>query len=172
MLHCQTLAKRTDLRPLLPEVAMRDVFDAKYCSLHVRETNRAAIGLYRDTLGFTVNAVEKGYCEWSPWAYFVDPKLTDTTRPMLFSARIRRRRRGRFGYATRSAISRGTLPHQRLYLYLYPSYFKLLCFHNARSATVTVCYALVITTAPRHTDPSDDSSASPCSWTRSTACTC
>lgn len=44
---------------------MRDVFDAKYCSLHVRETNRAAIGLYRDTLGFTVNAVEKGYCEWS-----------------------------------------------------------------------------------------------------------
>lgn len=42
---------------------MRDVFDAKYVSLHVRETNRAAIGLYRDTLGFEVHAVEKGYCE-------------------------------------------------------------------------------------------------------------
>lgn len=50
---------------------MRDVFDAKYCSLHVRETNRAAIGLYRDTLGFTVNAVEKGYCELLLWPSFV-----------------------------------------------------------------------------------------------------
>ncbi|PWN43661.1 putative N-terminal acetyltransferase complex subunit ARD1 [Ceraceosorus guamensis] len=41
--------------------AMRDVFGAKYVSLHVRETNRAAIGLYRDTLGFEVHEVEKGY---------------------------------------------------------------------------------------------------------------
>jgi peptide alpha-N-acetyltransferase len=32
-------------------------------SLHVRQTNRAAIGLYRDTLGFEVHEVEKGYCE-------------------------------------------------------------------------------------------------------------
>lgn len=45
------------------ETAMRDVFDARYVSLHVRETNRAAIGLYRDTLGFEVHGVEKGYCE-------------------------------------------------------------------------------------------------------------
>lgn len=44
---------------------MRDVFGAKYVSLHVRETNRAAIGLYRDTLGFEVHGVEKGYCELS-----------------------------------------------------------------------------------------------------------
>ena len=42
---------------------MRDVFGAKYVSLHVRKSNRAAIGLYRDTLGFEVNEVEKGYCE-------------------------------------------------------------------------------------------------------------
>lgn len=42
---------------------MRDVFEAKYVSLHVRETNRAAIGLYRDALGFEVHGVEKGYCE-------------------------------------------------------------------------------------------------------------
>jgi hypothetical protein len=45
------------------ETAMRDVYGAKYVSLHVRQTNRAAIGLYRDTLGFTVHDVEKGYCE-------------------------------------------------------------------------------------------------------------
>jgi ribosomal protein S18 acetylase RimI-like enzyme len=42
---------------------MKDVFDAAYVSLHVRETNRAALALYRDTLGFTVSTVEKGYCE-------------------------------------------------------------------------------------------------------------
>ncbi|EST06044.1 GNAT domain protein [Kalmanozyma brasiliensis GHG001] len=41
--------------------AMRDVFGAKFVSLHVRQTNRAAIGLYRDTLGFEVHGVEKGY---------------------------------------------------------------------------------------------------------------
>lgn len=31
---------------------MVEVFDAHYVSLHVRKTNRAAIGLYRDTLHF------------------------------------------------------------------------------------------------------------------------
>ncbi len=46
------------------QVAMRDVFGARYCSLHVRKTNRAAIGLYRDTLGFEVHDTEKGYCEF------------------------------------------------------------------------------------------------------------
>mgnify|MGYP003715680799 CR=1 FL=1 len=43
--------------------AMSKIFGAKYVSLHVRKTNRAAIGLYRDTLGFDVNDVEKGYCK-------------------------------------------------------------------------------------------------------------
>lgn len=32
---------------------MVKVFNAHYVSLHVRKTNRAAIGLYRDTLKFT-----------------------------------------------------------------------------------------------------------------------
>ncbi len=31
---------------------MLEVFGAHYVSLHVRKTNRAAIGLYRDTLKF------------------------------------------------------------------------------------------------------------------------
>lgn len=48
--------------PPRAEMAMRDVFDADFVSLHVRRTNRAAIGLYRDTLGFEVHGVEKGYC--------------------------------------------------------------------------------------------------------------
>lgn len=45
----------------IAEEAMRDVFSAKFVSLHVRQTNRAAIGLYRDTLGFEVHGVEPGY---------------------------------------------------------------------------------------------------------------
>ncbi|KAJ3789020.1 acyl-CoA N-acyltransferase [Lentinula aff. detonsa] len=46
---------------LLSQEAMASVYKAQYVSLHVRETNKAAIGLYRDTLGFEVADVEKGY---------------------------------------------------------------------------------------------------------------
>ncbi|CED85077.1 acyl-n-acyltransferase [Phaffia rhodozyma] len=41
--------------------AMAAIYKAKYVSLHVRQTNRAAISLYRDSLGFKVVDVEKGY---------------------------------------------------------------------------------------------------------------
>lgn len=41
--------------------AMRDVFGAKYVSLHVRKTNRAALSLYQDTLGFTMKEIEEKY---------------------------------------------------------------------------------------------------------------
>ncbi|EFP87560.1 uncharacterized protein PGTG_13931 [Puccinia graminis f. sp. tritici CRL 75-36-700-3] len=41
--------------------AMRDVFGAIYVSLHVRKTNRAALSLYQDTLGFAVKEIEKKY---------------------------------------------------------------------------------------------------------------
>ena len=37
-------------------------YSAAYCSLHVRKSNRAALGLYRDTLGFEVQSIEKKYC--------------------------------------------------------------------------------------------------------------
>jgi peptide alpha-N-acetyltransferase len=42
---------------------MSEVYRAEYVSLHVRKSNRAAIGLYRDTLGFSSHQIEKGYCE-------------------------------------------------------------------------------------------------------------
>ena len=45
-----------------PEEAMASIYRASYVSLHVRKSNRAALALYRDTLGFTVKAIEKGYC--------------------------------------------------------------------------------------------------------------
>ncbi|KAK7054219.1 N-terminal acetyltransferase A complex catalytic subunit ard1 [Favolaschia claudopus] len=41
--------------------AMATIYRASYVSLHVRKSNRAALGLYRDTLGFTVEDIEKKY---------------------------------------------------------------------------------------------------------------
>ncbi|CAK1362662.1 N-terminal acetyltransferase A complex catalytic subunit ard1 [Cercospora beticola] len=41
--------------------AMFETFGAKYVSLHVRESNIAALSLYRDTLGFKVVATEAKY---------------------------------------------------------------------------------------------------------------
>jgi ribosomal protein S18 acetylase RimI-like enzyme len=38
-------------------------YNAAHITLHVRKSNRAAISLYRDSLGFEVNAMEKAYCE-------------------------------------------------------------------------------------------------------------
>jgi len=46
---------------LLSQQAMVDVYDASFVALHVRKTNNAALGLYRDTLGFSVDKVEKAY---------------------------------------------------------------------------------------------------------------
>ncbi|KAJ6473380.1 acyl-CoA N-acyltransferase [Mycena vitilis] len=46
---------------LLSQDAMIAVYKASFVSLHVRESNKAAISLYRDALGFQVKAVEAGY---------------------------------------------------------------------------------------------------------------
>jgi ribosomal protein S18 acetylase RimI-like enzyme len=42
---------------------MSEIYCAAYVSLHVRKSNKAAIALYRDSLGFSVHAVDKGYCK-------------------------------------------------------------------------------------------------------------
>lgn len=47
---------------LFAEEAMATVYRASYVSLHVRKSNRAALALYKDTLGFTVKEIEKKYC--------------------------------------------------------------------------------------------------------------
>jgi peptide alpha-N-acetyltransferase len=41
--------------------AMVEVYDAEYCSLHVRCGNKAAFTLYKDTLGFLINGTESKY---------------------------------------------------------------------------------------------------------------
>lgn len=49
-------------------------YNAAYVSLHVRKSNRAALSLYRDTLGFTVKSIEEKYCA-SVALYLVAGKL-------------------------------------------------------------------------------------------------
>lgn len=41
---------------------MASIYHASDVSLHVRKSNRAALGLYKDTLGFTVKSTESKYC--------------------------------------------------------------------------------------------------------------
>jgi N-alpha-acetyltransferase 10/11 len=40
---------------------MQESYGSKYCSLHVRYTNRAAYHLYSQTLNYEITEVEKGY---------------------------------------------------------------------------------------------------------------
>ena len=42
---------------------MNHLYKAHHITLHVRESNKPAISLYRDNLGFEQTGVEKGYCE-------------------------------------------------------------------------------------------------------------
>ena len=61
------------------QVAMRQVYEAEYCSLHVRVGNRAAIALYRDTLGFEVIKVEDKYYADGEDAYDMRMYLKEKT---------------------------------------------------------------------------------------------
>ncbi|RKP10665.1 acyl-CoA N-acyltransferase [Thamnocephalis sphaerospora] len=60
--------------------AMADCFGAKYLSLHVRKSNRAALSLYRDTLGFTVVDIEAKYYADGEDAYAMRCDLTPLKR--------------------------------------------------------------------------------------------
>ncbi|VEL31077.1 unnamed protein product [Protopolystoma xenopodis] len=67
--HITSLAVKRTYRRLglaqalmnLASKAMIDTFGAKYVSLHVRRSNRAALTLYRKTLGFEIADVEPMY---------------------------------------------------------------------------------------------------------------
>jgi len=56
--------------------AMASIYRASHVSLHVRKSNRAALALYRDTLGFTVKEIEKGYYADGEDAYSMHLSLT------------------------------------------------------------------------------------------------
>lgn len=57
--------------------AMAETFAAHYVSLHVRVSNTAALHLYRDTLGFTVDKVEAKYYADGEDAYSMKMELDD-----------------------------------------------------------------------------------------------
>ena len=40
---------------------MKTIYQAKYCSLHVRVSNEAAIALYHGVLGYEKNSVAESY---------------------------------------------------------------------------------------------------------------
>jgi N-alpha-acetyltransferase 10/11 len=55
---------------------MAEVFNASYVSLHVRQSNVAALHLYRDTLGFEVEKVDSKYYADGEDAYAMKMDLT------------------------------------------------------------------------------------------------
>ncbi|EDO18888.1 hypothetical protein Kpol_1023p57 [Vanderwaltozyma polyspora DSM 70294] len=68
--------------------ALREVYKAEYVSLHVRESNRAALHLYKDTLEFEVLSVEKSYYQDGEDAYSMKKVLDlDELHPKNFAHR-------------------------------------------------------------------------------------
>jgi ribosomal protein S18 acetylase RimI-like enzyme len=66
------------------QFAMKTVYEAEFCSLHVRVGNRAAIALYRDTLNFDVVKTEDKYYAdgedaYDMRSYLVEKKAKKTT---------------------------------------------------------------------------------------------
>ncbi|XP_063952568.1 N-alpha-acetyltransferase daf-31-like isoform X2 [Lytechinus pictus] len=57
-------------------LAMTECFNAKYVSLHVRKSNRAALHLYQNTLKFTTNDIEPKYYADGEDAYAMKRDLT------------------------------------------------------------------------------------------------
>lgn len=58
--------------------SMRESYRAESVSLHVRESNKAALHLYRNTLGFEVLEVSSGYYADGEDAYSMKKVLDDT----------------------------------------------------------------------------------------------
>lgn len=56
---------------------MAEIYGAHYVSLHVRMSNSAALHLYRDTLGFTVDKIEAKYYADGEDAYSMRMSLSE-----------------------------------------------------------------------------------------------
>lgn len=62
---------------------MQVVFSAKFVSLHVRVSNRAALGLYRGKLGYEIFDIEKGYYADGEDAYSMNKYFSLEHRPKI-----------------------------------------------------------------------------------------
>ncbi|KAI0796825.1 acyl-CoA N-acyltransferase [Abortiporus biennis] len=71
------LAKRLMVQS---QEAMATIYRAAYVSLHVRKSNRAALSLYKDTLGFEVKDIEKKYYADGEDAYAMRLSLAHLAR--------------------------------------------------------------------------------------------
>lgn len=60
--------------------AMVECFDAQYVSLHVRKSNRAALNLYTNSLGFKILEIEPKYYADGEDAYSMRRDLTEMGR--------------------------------------------------------------------------------------------
>jgi hypothetical protein len=60
---------------------MAETFNAAYVSLHVRMSNVAALNLYKETLGFSVDKVEAKYYADGEDAYSMRMDLTNLRLP-------------------------------------------------------------------------------------------
>ncbi|KAF9693738.1 hypothetical protein EKO04_008528 [Ascochyta lentis] len=63
--------------------AMAETFNASYVSLHVRMSNIAALNLYKETLGFSVDKVEAKYYADGEDAYSMRMDLTKIPRDVV-----------------------------------------------------------------------------------------
>lgn len=72
---------------LAAQRAMKHIFKAEYVSLHVRESNHAAIHLYCKTLSYAIYDVEKGYYADGEDAFDMRKPFTDKCS-VAFSAQI------------------------------------------------------------------------------------
>ncbi len=59
---------------------MKTIYEAHYCSLHVRVSNRAALTLYRDVLGYETMRVEAEYYADKEDAYDMKLFFNEATR--------------------------------------------------------------------------------------------
>lgn len=65
---------------------MKTVYEAKYCSLHVRVTNRAAMALYRDVLGYEVCTTAEEYYADKEDAYDMKMFFDPAVRPQILKS--------------------------------------------------------------------------------------
>lgn len=62
---------------------MQSIFEAKYVSLHVRVSNRAALALYKGKLEYEIFEVEKGYYADGEDAYSMNKYFSLDVRPKV-----------------------------------------------------------------------------------------
>lgn len=74
---------RARIRRTMPSLQMEKCYEAKRVSLHVRKSNRGAIRLYEQVLGYEVQSVAKGYYSDGEDAYLmqVDLPLKSSSSP-------------------------------------------------------------------------------------------